>query len=91
MVVAIAAIILVIVFRKTIKWILIGTSSGYNLALAISLILLQILPRSAYDILGYIMLTLVYGCIAMGIYFQFKLYEKYFGSIVIDESDKISS
>jgi hypothetical protein len=73
---AVISLVLVIVFRKPIKLILVGTISGYNLAIGIGLIVFSQANSSKLDDYGQIINVLTYALIALGIYFQFALYNK---------------
>jgi hypothetical protein len=73
---AVISLVLVIVFRKPIKLILVGTISGYNLAIGIGLIVFSQANSSKLDDYGQIINVLTYVLIALGIYFQFALYNK---------------
>jgi hypothetical protein len=88
---AVISLVLVIVFRKPIKLILVGTISGYNLAIGIGLLLFSQASSSDLEEYGQIVNVLTYALIALGIYFQFALYNKvmaqYGPSIGLSASD----
>jgi hypothetical protein len=88
-IVAIAAAVPVFIFRKEIKWVLVGLMSGTNLALGVMILLFSLCPISSYSILSKIS-SLLYLCgAAAGIYFQFKLYDQYFLSKKNDDQQSV--
>jgi len=86
---AIAAVVPVYVYRKEIKLVLIGLMSGTNLTLGIMILLFSLSPISLYESLGRISaLSYLLGAVA-GVYFQFKLYDKYFPSKLTETQNPI--
>lgn len=77
---AIAAVIPVFIFRKEIKVVLVGLMSGTNLAIGVILLLISLSPISFYESIYKISSVLYLLGAAIGVYFQFKLYERYFPS-----------
>ena len=77
---AIAAVIPVFIFRKEIKVVLVGLMSGTNLAIGVILLLISLSPMSFYESIYKISSVLYLLGAAIGVYFQFKLYERYFPS-----------
>jgi hypothetical protein len=81
----IASLVPVIIFRKSIKLILVGIISGTNAVLGLLLILFSVAPTSSYEILSKLTSILYLAGAGFGIYFQFKLYERYFPAATMPE------
>ena len=86
---AIAAAVPVFIYRKEIKLVLIGLMSGTNLILGIMILLFTLSPISFYASLSKLSSLLYLLGTAAGIYFQFKLYDKYFPSKIADIQETI--
>jgi len=71
-------IVPVVIFRKQIRYLTIGLSSGGSLGFGlISLINLLVDPTESILLIDAI---LYFTSVAFGVYFQFKLYDNFFGS-----------
>jgi len=86
---AIAAAIPVYIYRNEIKLVLIGLMSGTNLILGIMILLFKLSPISFYESLSKLSSLLYLLGTASGVYFQFKLYDKYFPSKIADTQETI--
>lgn len=75
---SIIAAIPVYIYRNEIKWILVGLMSGTNLAMGLIILLYTISPLSMFNVLTKVSSLLYLLGAASGVYFQFKLYDKYF-------------
>lgn len=76
--ISIIAAIPVYIYRNEIKWILVGLMSGTNLAMGVLILLYAVSPISMYNLLTKVSSLLYLSGAALGVYFQFKLYNKYF-------------
>lgn len=81
-------IIPIYIFRKQIKVLLVGLLSGINLALGLMILLFKVLPYSSYEMLASLSSPLFLIGAFVGVYFQFKLYEKYFPAESIESSSE---
>jgi len=86
-IVSIIAAIPVYVFRNEIKWVLVGLMSGTNLALGIMILLFTISPLSMFETLSKISSLLYLSGAIAGVYFQFKLYDKYFAQNNLEQKN----
>lgn len=84
--ISITAAIPVYIYRKEIKWILVGLMSGTNLAMGVMILLISLSPISYYENLIKISSIFYVSGAAAGVYFQFKLYDKYFSVKKTDTS-----
>jgi hypothetical protein len=78
LVISIIAAIPVYIYRNEIKWILVGLMSGTNFAMGILILMYSLCPISMFQSLSKLSSILYLAGAAAGIYFQFKLYDKYF-------------
>lgn len=75
---SIIAAIPVYIYRNEIKLVLVGLMSGTNLAMGLLILLYTISPLSMFSVLTKVSSLLYLSGAAAGVYFQFKLYDKYF-------------
>jgi hypothetical protein len=78
LIISIIAAIPVYIYRNEIKWILVGLMSGINLAMGLLILLYTISPLSMFSVLTKVSSLLYLSGATAGVYFQFKLYDKYF-------------